>query len=162
MPVEVLGITDATAVAAGFLHTCALRRTGTITCWGNNEDGQLGNGQSGSGERSSVPVEVLGINDATAIAAGYDHSCALLQTGTITCWGNNEDGQLGNGQSGEDTISSVPVEVLGINDATAIAAGGRHSCALRRTGTITCWGNNFTGQLGNGVFLPQDVIGFGG
>ena len=162
VPVEVTGITDATQITAGNEHTCALRQTGTITCWGNNEYGQLGNGQSGYGKDSSVPVEVTGITDATQITAGDGHTCALRQTGTITCWGNNRYGQLGNGQRGYDADSSVPVEVLGINDATQITAGWLHTCALRQTGTITCWGHNEYGWLGNGVFLPQNVVGFGG
>ena len=163
VPVEVLGINDATQITAGDDHTCALRQTGTITCWGNNYYGQLGNGQSGFGERSSVPVEVLGINDATQITASDDHTCALRQTGTITCWGNNEDGQLGNGQSGFGERSSVPVEVTGITDATQITASYDHTCALRQTGTITCWGNNEVGQLGNGTTdsssVPVEVTG---
>ena len=170
VPVEVLGINDATQITAGSGYTCALRQTGTITCWGNNEYGQLGNGQSGYDADSSVPVEVLGINDATTITTSGGHTCALRQTGTITCWGNNEYGQLGNGQSGYDADSSVPVEVLGITDATQITASGGHTftasgghtCALRQTGTITCWGNNEYGQLGKGGFLPQNVVGFGG
>ena len=153
VPVEVLGITDATQITAGSSHTCALRQTGTITCWGSNRAGQLGNGQSGKDADSSVPVEVTGITDATQITAGggdYSHTCALRQTGTITCWGSNRAGQLGNGQSGKDADSSVPVEVTGITDATQITAGSSHTCALRQTGTITCWGSNRAGQLGNG------------
>ena len=161
VPVEVLGITDATAITASSGHTCALRQTGTITCWGSNSRGQLGNGQSGDDAHSPVPVEVFGITDATAITAGIFHTCALRQTGTITCWGSGGSGQLGDGQSGDDAHSPVPVEVLGITDATAITASSGHTCALRQTGTITCWGAKVSGQLGN-FALPQDVIGFGG
>ena len=163
VPVAVLGIAEATAINAGGDFTCALSLTGTITCWGNNRSGKLGNGRSGYYAGSSVPIEVLGINDATAITAGNDHACALRRTGTITCWGNNYNGQLGNGQSGRDANSSVPVKVLDINDATAITAGGGHTCALRQTGTITCWGDNDYGQLGNGKetdsSVPVEVLG---
>ena len=173
MPVEVQGITDATAITTGGGHTCALRQTGTITCWGSNWAGQLGNGKNTGDLRddsadSSVPVEVEGITDATTITAGEDHTCALRQTGTITCWGGNWAGQLGNGKNtggdweDDSANSSVPIEVEGVTDATAITAGILHTCALQQTGTITCWGNNRDGQLGNGAFLPQDVIGFGG
>ena len=166
VPMEVLGINDATQITAGGYHTCALLQTGTITCWGYNIYGELGNGQStGDWEDrsadSSVPVGVTGISDATQITAGEVHTCALRQTSTITCWGRNKYGQLGNGQSGDDAHSAVPVEVLGINDATQITAGSVHTCALRQTGTITCWGVKVSGQLGN-FALPQDVIGFGG
>ena len=174
VPVEVEGIENTTAITAGSLHSCALSEDGTISCWGNNSFGQLGNGQSAEvwydrSADSAVPVEVAGITDATAISAGYEHSCALHQDGTISCWGNNEEGQLGNGQSGytgepSDPIyedgdfsyfpieieSSLPVKVKGITNATAIAIGGEHSCALHQDGTISCWGNNEEGQLGNG------------
>ena len=156
VPVEVVdGITDATALTAGWGHSCALHQTGAVSCWGLNSNGQLGNGQSGEDTDSSVPVRVNGITDATALTAGGDelnsHSCALHQTGAVSCWGANSNGQLGNGQSGEDTDSSVPVRVNGITNATALTAGSYHSCALRQNGTITCWGNNKHGQLGNGT-----------
>ena len=157
VPVQVVGIADATAIAAGGGyyggHSCALREGGTISCWGANGSGQLGDG---TGDDSSVPVQVVNIADATAIATGSSHSsCALREGGTISCWGNNNRGQLGNGQSGRDADSSVPVQVVGIADATAIAAGGGyyggHSCALRQGGTISCWGYNEYGQLGDGT-----------
>ena len=144
MPVQVVGITDATAITAGYEHSCALHQDGTISCWGHNENGQLGNGTQTD---SSAPVQVVGITDATAITAGYEHSCALHQDGTISCWGHNENGQLGNGTN---TSSSAPVQVAGITDATAITTGDSHSCALHQTGTISCWGRNWEGQLGNG------------
>ena len=158
VPVEVLNITDATQITAGRWHSCALRQTGTITCWGDNEDGQLGDGTTSD---SRVPVEVLNITDATQITAGHRHSCALRQTGTITCWGNNWDGQLGDGTTSD--YSSVPVEVLNITDATQITTGHEHSCALRQTGTITCWGYNGRGRLGDGTTsdyssVPVEVL----
>ena len=161
VPVGVLDIIDATAITAGWGHSCALHQTGAVSCWGNNVWGQLGNGQSGEDTDSSVPVKVTGITDATAITAGWDefnsYSCALHQTGAISCWGANSTGQLGNGQSGEDTDSSVPVKVNGITDATAITAGGGHSCALHQDGAITCWGNNQYGQLGNSTTRSSSV-----
>ena len=160
VPVEVPGITDTTAITAGSDHTCALRQTGTITCWGANGTGKLGNGTTND---SSVPVEVLGINDAAQISAGGGHTCALRRTGSITCWGWNEYGELGNGQAGEGSSSNVPVEVQNMTDATAITAGGSHTCALRRTGSIACWGLNEYGQLGNGTTndssVPAEVPG---
>ena len=147
---EVEGITDATAINAGDNHSCALREGGTMSCWGNNENGQLGNRQSGDYLVSSVPVQVVDIADAKAVSAGDFHSCALREGGTISCWGSNW-GQLGNGQSGDDAYSLVPVEVEGITDATAITTSWGHSCALHQTGTISCWGDNYYGQLGNGT-----------
>ena len=145
-PVQVLSITDATAITKGTYHSCALHRRGTISCWGRGTDGQLGDGNSAS---SVIPVQVMSISDATAIAAGSNHSCALHRDGTISCWGGNWSGRLGNGQSGENADSPVPVQVTGITDATAINISG-HSCALHQDGTISCWGSNASGQLGNG------------
>ena len=129
---------EATAASAGFRHTCALHQTGSISCWGNNWYGQLGDGTGGSeGDMSSVPVKVKDIDDATAISAGGDHSCALHQTGTISCWGSNWSGPLGDGTRDD---SSVPVKVKDIDDATAVSTGQNHSCALHQNGTISCWG----------------------
>ena len=149
LPVDVTGITDATAITTGRIHTCALHRTGAVSCWGDTGQGQLGNGQSGYIYASAVPIEVVGVVDATAVATGGEHSCALHRGGTVSCWGNNGVGQLGNGQSGNSVVSSVPVRVAGITDATTIAAGAEHSCALRESGTISCWGANWYGQLGS-------------
>ena len=160
-PVEVVDITDATAIATGTEHACALHQDGKISCWGRNYYGQLGNGTKTWW--SSEPVEVVDITDATAISASYAaHSCALHQDGKISCWGNNNYGQLGNGQKGISTASSEPVEVIGITNAIAITTGRTHSCALHQDGTISCWGHNRWGQLGSAYWLPQPVVGFGG
>ena len=164
VPVKVQGITDATAITTAD-HSCALHEDGTISCWGNNRNGRLGNGTEND---SFVPVKVQGITDATTITTyGIDrsgHSCALHEDGTISCWGYNEYGQLGNGRGGSDgDHSSVPVQVQGITDATTITTNSGHSCALHQDGTISCWGNNDYGQLGNGTendsFVPVQVQG---
>ena len=168
MPVKVQGIDDATAITAGENHSCALRQNGTISCWGNNFLGSLGDGtDSDKAEHSSVPVKVVNIDDAIAISTGADTSCTLHQNGTISCWGRNDFGQLGDGTSGGLTEhSSEPVKVVTIDDAIAISAGVTLSCALHQTGTISCWGNNYYGALGDGTtassFLPRFVVGFGG
>ena len=164
VPVGVVGIDDATAISAGDFHTCALHQNGNISCWGSNRNGQLGNG---TGDDSSVPVKVQGIDDATAIGTSWSNSCALHQNGNISCWGSDHLGQLGNGTGGnEGDMSSVPVKVVNIDDATAISTSSTNPCALHQNGTISCWGTNYRGALGDGTYVssfsPRFVVGFGG
>jgi alpha-tubulin suppressor-like RCC1 family protein len=159
--VAVRGLSGATALAAGNAHICALLQTGTVQCWGRNESGQLGDGTSG-GSRAT-PVAVRGLSGVTALAAGSAHTCALLQTGTVQCWGLNDNGQLGDGTTAN---RATPVAVRGLSGVTALAAGGAHTCALLQTGTAQCWGSNFSGQLGDGTttdrLTPAVVSGLSG
>ena len=150
-PVAVAGITGAAAVTGGGYHTCARFPDGTLECWGRNDAGQLGDPATTT-DVSRVPVRVTGISTATAVTAGGFHTCALLQDGTVRCWGQNTFGQLGNG-----TIlnSFAPVAVSGITTAVAVSAGGWHTCALLQDGTVRCWGRNEDGQLGNGTIIPS-------
>jgi alpha-tubulin suppressor-like RCC1 family protein len=156
---RVTGLTDATALAAGSIHVCALRRGGTVACWGNNTFGQIGGGSSGD---ASAPVEVPGIAGATAIAAGTWFTCALRGNGTVACWGSNQFGQLGADPTVQGN-SETPLTVPGIAGATAITARGEHACALGDAGQVTCWGWNDYQQLGNwsGSPAPAVVAGLG-
>jgi len=150
------------AVTAGFAHTCALLSNGNVKCWGLNDHGQLGDG---TGQNSAVPVDVVLPAPATALGAGYVHSCAVAG-GRVYCWGDNTTGELGNGT---EAMSSTPVAVSGLSGATAVTAGGGenagtvptyygHSCALA-SGGLYCWGSNDSGQLGDGTFTNRATPG---
>src|SRR5881628_2966513 len=148
-PVAVAGIAGAVAVTGGGFHTCVRFPDGTLECWGRNDAGQLGDPATTT-DVSRTPVRVTGITTATAVTAGGFHTCALLQDGTVSCWGQNTFGQVGNGSI---LNSSTPVTVSGITTAVAVSAGGWHTCALLQDGTIRCWGRNEDGQLGNGTII---------
>ncbi len=211
LPVDVKGLSNVVALAAGVDHTCALTSAGGVACWGNNLYGYLGDGSlteahvpvdvvgltsgatavsaaetwtcavaaggavqgwgyNGSAKLlvdddsglSKVPVDRAGLStSAVAVAAGRHHGCALLSTGGITCWGNNANGQLGDGSW---TPSPVPVAVTGLSSGVvAVSAGDSHTCALTAAGAVKCWGKNAKGQLGNNTTVdspvPVDVVG---
>lgn len=148
-------VNSVVAVTTGDSHACALADDGRVFCWGQNDEGQLGDGTTEYRDFGTLPV--IGIDDARAIAAGIRFSCAALADGSVWCWGEDP---------GSDDSSNVPFRVPGINDATAVSAGGAFACALRANGQIGCWGNGQVGQLGNGVYennsgvpTPQTVLG---
>jgi alpha-tubulin suppressor-like RCC1 family protein len=155
IPVAVLGISTATAVEVAHDASCALLASGAVKCWGYNGYGQLGNGVDGPD--SSVPVSVKGISTATALSLGDSHACALLASGAVKCWGYNNYGELGNGTNGYEEYSTTPVTVTGISTAIAITAGGFHTCAVLRGGSVKCWGDNSDGQLGDGTTNNSNI-----
>ncbi len=147
--------TTPTALTAGVFHTCAVLNTGAVTCWGNNDFGQLGNStNSGTSTANPDPLPVVlpAGATATAVTAGYRHTCALLNTGAVTCWGYNYSGQLGNSTNSATSTANpdpLPVVLPPGATATALIAGDNHTCAVLNTGAVTCWGYNYSGQLGN-------------
>ena len=145
VPVTVTGISNAVSVSAGTYHTCAVLRSGSVSCWGSNDTGQIGNGSMGTDVTS--PVNVSGMTTATAVATGRNHSCAIVGSGSVQCWGADIFGQLGNGSS---PSSTTPVAVVNISTAKTINAGSNHTCVVLDTGGVQCWGANKYGQLGNG------------
>lgn len=142
-PVAVFGLSGVVAVAAGHLHSLALKSDGTVWAWGYGEYGQLGYG--GNNDRN-FPVQVTGLTGVTAISAGAIHSVALKSDGTVAAWGNNTFGQLGNGFYND---SLMPVTSWLLPPVAAVAAGPVYTVALKSDGTGWAWGWNHWGQLGN-------------
>ena len=151
-------------LALGDFFSCAQLSDGTVRCWGIDDFGELGAGATvGTSTEpcSSTPVVVEDLSGAVEIAAGYYHSCARLNDGTVKCWGYNGDGELGDGttsgircpetNSPASVCRLTPVVVQGLSGALEIAARGWHSCALIGDGTVQCWGLNSSGELGDGT-----------
>ncbi len=151
IPTAVSGLSGATQVAAGREHTCAIVAGGQVRCWGNNAFGQLGTGSIGG--LNAAPTGVTGLSGATQIAAGAAHTCVIVAGGQVRCWGANDTGQLGSGPPG--AASGSPIGVEGLSGATGIAAGSNHTCVIVTGGQARCWGANDTGQLGNGSGSPS-------
>jgi alpha-tubulin suppressor-like RCC1 family protein len=147
VPGRVSGLSGVRAVAAGGRHELAVLSGGTVVAWGDDTFGQLGNGIASANGDTEVPAAVPGLSGVTAVAAGEEHSLALLSDGTVMAWGENRYGQLG---SGSTAGSAVPVPVKGLTGVKAIAAGALFSLALLNNGTVMSWGRNDVGQLGNG------------
>ncbi len=151
-------------VALGWHHSCAVLAGGSVACWGDDWYGQLGvGGTKGRGDAPAemgealVPIDLGVEQGATAIAAGWSHACVVLRDGAVKCWGNNEHGQLGLGDvddrgddPGEMGEGLATVDLGAGSQVTAITAGRQHTCALLEGGSVKCWGHNAFGQLGQG------------
>jgi len=135
----------APALWSGGEHNCALA-DGELSCWGNNNRGQLGNGTR---DGHSTPARV-GVGAVRAVALGEYHSCVIQGDGLVACWGRNMRGEIGREAP---TLSSEPLEVPGLGRANAIASGRQHTCAVLEGDRLGCWGANHSAQLGR---LPSE------
>ncbi len=150
------------SINTGDYHTCVIDSDGAAYCWGCNEYGQLGNG--GSADHYTLPESVVttgAINgrELVSISAGVNHTCAVDKEGSVYCWGENSNGQLGDGTRSESRIP-VKVDESGVmngRELISVSAGGFHSCAVDEEGSVYCWGNNNYGQLGDGTAEDSDV-----
>jgi alpha-tubulin suppressor-like RCC1 family protein len=131
---------------------------------GELDDGSLSHSACFGNDCSLVPVVVVGLSDVVALTLGAYHTCAARSAGGVVCWGNDAEGELGDGTSAHGTCptlgvacSLVPVATLGVTDAVELGAGWAHACALRASGSVVCWGDGTLGQLGNGVAARSDV-----
>ena len=149
--VNLPGQRSAIAISTGAFMTCAITRDGMGYCWGENDEGQLGNGTTNS--RRMTPAEVLFPSGYTpvSISAGDDFACALMDNRKVMCWGENNDGRLGQGPLGTDD-ETTPVWVIMENSETAhfLDIGTKSACMILDSGETKCWGTNEEGQIGQG------------
>jgi alpha-tubulin suppressor-like RCC1 family protein len=162
-PVSVVALDSVKAIVVGWGHSCALKNDGAVFCWGYNQNGELGDGSTAD---SGLPVYVRGLNEKVIdIAAGDDHTCTVLASGGVSCWGFNKVGQLGTGSLDNQPFPSK-VDDLG-GEVASVSAGWGHTCALMKTGAVKCWGDNELGQLGANSMAdlstePVEVSGLSG
>lgn len=166
-PQTVKGLRNVKQLSVGCRFACAALTDGTARCWGDSFFGGLGNGTVHGYEVE--PVAVQSLKNVLSVAAGGSHACAVTKGGGVKCWGSTFRGTLGNGEHWQDIASdcgrdpcvTAPVQVKGISDGVAITAAHYHSCILRASGRISCWGGNQYGQLGDGTtedrFSPVEV-----
>lgn len=163
VPVDAVGLTSGVvSVIAGASHACAITAAQVLKCWGANTYGQTGLGAEGDTTSIKTPQDVPGLGSGVAQVAlsGY-HSCALMVSGGVKCWGYNEYGQVGNNLS---SGREPPTDVMGLTSGVkALTAGNHFNCAVLAAGGLKCWGYNTNGALGNGTtqnsLAPVDVIG---
>ena len=144
-----------TQISAGDTHTCALLDTGNVRCWGNSGNGELGYGNLNNIGDDETPASAGNVNvggTVTQISVGDNHTCGLLNTGNVRCWGVGNVGQLGYGNTNRIGDNETPSSAGNVNvggTVTQISAGGEHTCALLDTGNVRCWGVSFALGYGN-------------
>ena len=148
VPATIRATDDPGVIAAGGRHSCALV-AGKILCWGANERGQLGDGDS---EANVRPAPVVGDLTFTQVTTGLAHSCGVARGGEAFCWGNDDKGQLGDATFAS---RSAPVRVAGNQNFRILRTGLAHTCGLTTAGEVLCWGSNANGQLGDGSTVTR-------
>jgi alpha-tubulin suppressor-like RCC1 family protein len=155
-------------ISTGMYHTCALTPDAAVRCWGDNYFGSLGDGTRNDNPYAQV---VLGVGDVVSLATGGWHTCAAVKNGSVYCWGYNRYGQLGYATPvtdadaiPEETHSTVPTVVPGIDHVVQVTAGEHHTCARRDDGTVWCWGRNDGFSVGDGTHddmrtVPTPTVG---
>jgi hypothetical protein len=150
---EVPGLSNAIEIAVGRDHACALTTDGHVFCWGSNSNGQLGINLGYQVTYSANPVAVPNLNEVVAISAGTGHSCALLATGSLKCWGESNRGQIGSRAASGATL------VPGITNGVDVDAMGDRTRVLLADGTVYEWGDLYSGPF---TFSPTQMIGVSG
>jgi alpha-tubulin suppressor-like RCC1 family protein len=153
-------------ISSGESHTCAILDNGSVSCWGENLVGEIGDGTN---VKRTEPTQVTSLGNgrtAVAISSGKYHTCAILDNGSVSCWGYNNKGQLGDGTN-TDRYTPALTSSLGIGrTAVAISSGGSFTCVILDDGNVSCWGKNTYGNLGDGTtvsarYTPAQTSSFG-
>lgn len=142
------------SISAGGDHTCGIRTSGRLFCWGQDTFGQLGDGGTNTDQPS--PVQVGTGANWSRVSAGASHTCAIKTNARLFCWGLDSTEQLGDGGG----VTNQPRPVREASNATnwlAVDAGGGHTCALTNTGRLFCWGSDTRGRLGDGAVILQQA-----
>src|SRR5262249_42907109 len=139
--VSVSGTAFRVGLTTGAGFACSEVADATVQCWGSNQYGQLGTGTAGGS--APTPAKATALTDALAIVAGASHACVMHGDRTVSCWGNNAAGQLGN-RTRQRT--ATPINVVGLTNTIAIVAGGNSFCSQLSTKALQCWGDNTSGQ----------------
>ncbi|MEY3691263.1 MAG: hypothetical protein RJB57_918, partial [Actinomycetota bacterium] len=140
-------LSGATQISMGFGFACALLSDTTVACWGSNDRYQTG---SGAITATQVwPSRITGLTGVTAISSGYEHTCAVVTGGSLTCWGDNKYGQLGDGTTSSSKVTSlVNVDRAGVTSVTAVAATTHATCVIAAAAKVKCWGGDSANELG--------------
>jgi alpha-tubulin suppressor-like RCC1 family protein len=145
-PTLVPGLTNIRVVDGSALYMCGISSVGDVSCWGQNDSGQTGNGTAGF---RSTPTSVAGMSNASQIAVSTSHTCAVTTTGGVECWGRNFFGSLGVSQS-PTMVSGAPVSNPALTGFVEVGVGDGQTCGRTAGGTVSCWGYNLSGELGRG------------
>lgn len=144
------GVSGAEQLVTGDGFACALGKGGKVSCWGRNEMGQLG--RAPDMDSHATAVDVPGLGSVKKLSAGETQTCALDANGSVTCWGNNSEGELGIGKTSSD---ERPTKMTGLSNVVEVCLASIHGCARTAGSDVYCWGTNTSGQLGDGTKEPR-------
>jgi len=147
-----------TRVSAGRNHTCAITVAGVMKCWGTNDHGQIGHGNSGAA--ASDPVVVDAGVAYKFVAAGQNTSCGITLSGVLKCWGQNADGQIGDGSSTDRDSPVTSNSGTLFSQVSLATSSGGHTCGLTEAGGVLCWGSNSAGQVGDTSSSADHLTGY--
>ena len=156
-PTTIDGFSGRTAVgiSAGSKHTCTILDDGSVSCWGSNQFGQIGD-DSVTDRLLPVSINLNGNKSATSIASGTFHTCVIVDDGSVSCWGHSAAGQLGYGDTEFRWVPTPTMSLGAGRSAIALSLGTYHTCALLDDGAVKCWGDNGHGQLGDGTGIDSN------